>query len=102
MLIAAAFDDVIGKMNNVASGMAVAAKQLFERMIQQIRRMNVDLHHAGERFAKRSARFFSLPCAGIMNDGAQSAGVGLHRFGKSQNPFVSRKIGLNAGGTCLA
>ncbi|MOA13031.1 hypothetical protein D3C78_1330600 [compost metagenome] len=64
--------------------------------------MNVDLHHTGERFAERCARFFSLPRAGIMNNGAQPVGGGLYRFGKSQNPFVSREIGLNAGGACLA
>ena len=75
MFVAPALHHVIGDMDNVAGGMAVAAQQRLQRMVEQIGGVDVDLHHAVDDGAQRDARLFRHPVAGVMDDGAQTVGV---------------------------
>ena len=65
MFIAAAFNDIVSDMNNVAGGVSVPAQERFQRMVEQIGGMNVDLHHAGQHRGEWNARLFSHPVAGV-------------------------------------
>jgi hypothetical protein len=56
--------------------------------------MDVDLHHAVDHRAERDARLFRHPVAGVMDDGAQAAGMRFDRFGEGQNAVIAAEIGL--------
>ena len=75
MFVAPALHHVIGDMDNVAGGMAVAAQQRLQRMVEQIGGVDVDLHHAVDHCAQRNPRLLRHPVAGVMDDGAQTVGV---------------------------
>ena len=88
MLVAAALHDVIGEMNNITRRMSVTAQQVEQGMVQQIGRIDVDLQHAGERFAEWRTGFFGKPGAGIMDNGAQPGGGRSHFISEGQNTVI--------------
>ena len=45
MLIAAAFHHVVGNVNNIAGGVTKTTQQALQRMVKQIGRVDVNLHH---------------------------------------------------------
>jgi hypothetical protein len=91
VLVAAALHDIIGEVDNIASGMPVAAQQILQGVVKQIRGVDVDLQHAGERFAERRTGLFRLPCAGVMDDCPQTIGGGFHFSAKARMPSSVEK-----------
>ena len=102
MFIAAALHDVIGNMDNITGGMAVAAQQILQRVVEQIGGMDVDLHHAVDHCAQRYPRLLRHPVAGVVDDGAQAAGVRFDRFGEGQYAVIAAEIGLQTEGARVA
>ena len=89
-------------MDNVAGGMAVTAQEFFQRVVEQIGGMDVDLHHAVDHRAERYSRLLRHPVAGVVDDGPQAAGMRFNRFGKGQNAVIAAEVGLQTEGARFA
>ena len=62
----------------------------------------MDLHHAVDHCAQRYPRLLRHPVAGVVDDGAQAAGVRFDRFGEGQYAVIAAEIGLQTEGARVA